>query len=76
MQFQKKVWFHTCAALLNNPALDASPWLARMISSSDWFFGRRVLDQVVQVGDVCLVMLAVVEIERLGRGVRLERVLG
>ncbi len=34
MQFQKKVWFHTWAALLNTPALAASPAVAVMISSS------------------------------------------
>src|SRR5205823_9433590 len=37
MQFQKKVWFHTCAALLKMPALEASLALAWTISSSDWF---------------------------------------
>jgi len=36
MQFQKKVWFHTCAALLKIAVLESSLAVARMISSSDW----------------------------------------
>src|SRR5687768_15006223 len=34
--FQKKVWFHTCAELLNTPALSGLPADSRMIFSSGW----------------------------------------
>ena len=35
IEFQKKVWFHTCAALLKTPVFELSWYVALMISSSD-----------------------------------------
>ena len=52
------------------------PSAARMISSSDASASVGALDQLVEVGDVGLVVLAVVVLERLGGDVRRERVLG
>jgi len=72
MQFQKKVWFHTCAALLKMPIFDSSLAVAWMICSSDWLAIGVSLTRLFEVGHIGLVVLAVMEIERLCRGMRLQ----
>jgi hypothetical protein len=67
------VWFQTCAAIVEDPRLlrivrrGLDDRLQPLVGKGG------VLDQVVQVRDVSLMMLAVMELESPGRNVRLER---
>jgi len=48
MLLQKKVWFHTCAALLKTPVLDVSLYVDLMMSSSDWFSAGEPLTRLLR----------------------------